>query len=119
EFQQALTTFQEALKFQEGAGDETRIRIAKWTVARCLRSLARYEEALAIQRELVAFPEQGYVSEEMGELLLATGRAEEAQPHFMKAHQLLSQDVWLKANEGKRLERLKQLSEEAFRVKKS
>jgi tetratricopeptide (TPR) repeat protein len=110
-FQEALTTFQDALKYQEGTGNETRIRIAKWTVARCLRSLARYDEALAIQRELVKFPEQGYVSEEMGELLLVTGHAEEARPYFKKAYELLSQDIWLKANEGKRLERLKQLSE--------
>jgi len=110
QFQEALKTFEDALKFQEGARNVTRIRIAKWAVARCLRSLARYDEALAIQRELVKFPEQGYVSEEIGELLLVTGRAEEARPYFKKAYELLSQDIWLKANEGKRLERLKQLS---------
>jgi tetratricopeptide (TPR) repeat protein len=116
QLEKALTTFQEALTFQEGAGQEegargkARLRIAKWAVARCLRSLQRYEEALAIQRELVPFPEQGYVSEEMGELLLVTGRAEEARPYFKRAHELLSRDVWLKANESKRLERLKELS---------
>jgi tetratricopeptide (TPR) repeat protein len=110
EFEKALTTFQEALTFQEGVGDETRLRIARWAVARCLRSLTRYEEALAIQRELVTFPEQGFVSEEIGELLLVTGRAEEARPFFKNAYELLSRDVWLKANESQRLERLKQLS---------
>ena len=111
QFEKALATFQEARTFQEETKNETRIRIAQWAVARCLRSLTRYEEALAIQRELVTFPEQGYASEEMGELLLVTGHADESRPYFKRAYELLSQDIWLKANESQRLERLKQLSE--------
>ncbi len=50
--------------------------------------------------------EDGYVSEELGECLLALGRADEARPHFQRAYTLLSQDIWLAANEPDRLARL-------------
>lgn len=108
-YDRALDMFQRALDFHVNAGNEQRIRIARWSVARCLRSLERYDEALAIQTELTKWPEQGYVSEELGELLLATGRAEESKAHFKKAFELLSKDIWLKANENDRLDRLQRL----------
>ena len=74
DFNTALTTFESALDFQKKAADPLRIRIARWTVARCLRALKRYDEAFAIQSDLIQYPEQGYVSEELGELLLVLGR---------------------------------------------
>src|SRR5262249_54985169 len=90
DFQSALTTFQSALAFPERAGDAVRIRVARWTVARCLRALEKYDEALAIQRDLIQYPEQGFVSEELGELLLVLGRSDEARPHFKNAYALLA-----------------------------
>jgi tetratricopeptide (TPR) repeat protein len=70
DFSTALTTFESALDFQKTVGDPIRIRIARWTVARSLRALKRYDEAFAIQNDLIQYPEQGYVSEKLGELHL-------------------------------------------------
>jgi len=111
EYEKALDKFKAALAYRESVGGEVRIRIGRWAVARCLRSLKRYDEALAIQLDLIQFPEQGYVSEELGELLLAVGRVEEAKPHFAKAYEMLSPDPFLKVHQAERLERLKVLSE--------
>jgi len=105
-YPEALQRFEEAVSFQETYGAPQRIRIARWAVARCLRSLHRYQEALALLEVLITFPEAGYVSEEMGEDLLALGKPEEAKPHFRRAYEMLSQDDYLRSQEGKRLERL-------------
>ncbi len=92
---------------EKPADHAERYRIAKWAVARCLRSLGRYEEALAIQLTL---GEDGYVFEELGENYLALGRADEAGPAFREAHKLLSQDSWLAENEPQRLARMAELA---------
>lgn len=110
----ALGLFQKALAERERAGDKGRIQVARWCVARALRSLDRIEEALAIQRSLleehrVAGSEDGFVQEEIAECLLALGRAEEAGPHFTAAHEMLSKDPWLTRDEPERLERLRRL----------
>lgn len=109
EHTRALALFEEALAFRQEQGKPEPLRIARWSVARCLRSLGRLDEALAIQRELAEGPEDGYVSEELAELLLALNRPGEAAAHFAKAHALLSQDEWLAENETERLARLKEL----------
>lgn len=111
DYSKALKTFKEAESFQETNGNPVALRISKWAVARCLRSLKKYAEAIAILEELVKFPEEGYVSEELGEDLLALGRGDEAKPHFKKAYDLLSKDAYLVEHEAARLERLKDLSE--------
>lgn len=110
-FSRALELFQDALAFREEKGDEGSIRIAKWSVGRCLRSLGRLEEALNIQLDLARSGEEdGYVSEELGECLLALGRAEEARPHFATAYNVLAIDSWLAENEPDRISRLRQLA---------
>lgn len=117
--EQALALWEKALAWHRankpgGQGED----IARWTVARCLRTLGRFEEALAAQQALkadmalVSKPEDGYVSEEMGENLLALGLKAEARPHFARAHALLSQDDWFVRNEAKRLARLAELGRE-------
>jgi tetratricopeptide (TPR) repeat protein len=109
--EEALARWRRALEFREEQGDAELIRIGRWTVARGLRSLGRYDEALAIQRELAAAGgSDGYVDEELGELLLALGRPGEAGPHFARAHEALSADAWLVANEPDRLKRLADLA---------
>ena len=71
---EALDVFQQAQAERERLGDASRTNIARWCVARCLRSLGRFEEALAIQRELkVLEPEDQYVDEEISELEKALG----------------------------------------------
>jgi tetratricopeptide (TPR) repeat protein len=110
---EALDLFERALADREKHGHAEPLRIARWTVARGLRSVGRHEEALAIQRGLATDgPEDGYVEEELGELLLATGHADEARPHFTRAHQLLSGDAYLSAEEPERLARLAELGAE-------
>jgi tetratricopeptide (TPR) repeat protein len=114
-YEQALEMFEAALSYRREQGDAEEIHIARWCVAKCLRSLGRVEEALAIQRELEAnrehATEPGYTWEEIGECLLALGRGEEAPPYFGKAYERLSQDPWLKEHESERLERLRRLAE--------
>lgn len=51
-FGEALAHFEMALKERERRNQLNEIRIAKWAVARCLRSMGRRDEALAIQRAL-------------------------------------------------------------------
>ena len=114
-FDDALATFQKALVFRVEQGTRDNIMIARWCIARCLRSLGRLDEALQIQEELAASRElhnepDGFVQEELGEIFLAQGKGDEAAKHFASAHEQLSQDAWLVANEPKRLERLKELS---------
>ncbi|MEK7783952.1 MAG: tetratricopeptide repeat protein [Chloroflexota bacterium] len=113
-YQKAFDLFERALRWREAQGRLPQIRIAKWCVARALRSLGRLEEALAAQQALLAEHENaggkdGYVYEELGECLLALNRQEEARPYFALAYDELSKDPWLADNEPARLERLKQL----------
>ena len=113
-FEKALEIFEKALAWRAARNQPVETRIAKWAVARALRSLGRVEEAFARQTELLAEHERaqstdGYVNEELGECLLALGRAAEAAPQFRRAWELLSKDDWLAANEAARLERLKTL----------
>ncbi len=110
-FEEALKTFQKALEWQEQNGKPKTIQIAKWSIARTLRSLKRYQESLQIQQQLLEEDStDGYIYEELGECLLALNQADQAKPYFTKAHELLSQDSWLVKNESSRLERLKTLS---------
>jgi len=51
-YPEALSLFEEALREWTARGKPQQIRIAKWSVARCLRSLGRFQEALAAQQAL-------------------------------------------------------------------
>lgn len=110
----ALDLFRKALAAREAEGKKGLIRIAHWCIARALRSLGRTGEALAIQRRLLAEFEadgssDGYVHEELAELLLAEGAEAEAAPHFAAAWKMLSEDAWLRRDEPERLERMRRL----------
>ena len=116
DYETALEIFQKGEAWQKSKGRVNQTRIAKWTVARTLRSMNRVEEAFSHQMELkkefeAAHEPDGYVLEEIGECLLALNRPEEAQSYFAEAYTLLSQDSWLAAQEPQRLERLRQLGE--------
>lgn len=113
-YETALSYFQKALEWQEKTENLENIKIAKWCIGRTLRSLGRVEEALALQKNLLAEIEasggnDGFTNEEVGECLRLLNKAEEARPYFAKAYQLLSQDTWLVAEEPERLERLEKL----------
>jgi tetratricopeptide (TPR) repeat protein len=111
DFAIALDTFKKGWDWRVSRGQPKETLVARWCVARTLRSLGRYDEALAMQRELLAAHEasgghDGYVYEEMGECLLVQGLGAEARPWFAKAYETLSKDPWLAANEKERLDRL-------------
>lgn len=52
ELEPALEQFQLALTTYQAAGTTSQIHRARWAVARCLRSLGRYAEAMEIQQQL-------------------------------------------------------------------
>jgi tetratricopeptide (TPR) repeat protein len=113
QFEDALGIFHKALNYRQKQGKADTIRIARWCIGRTLRSLHRIDEALAIQRQLLAEHETSngeaaYVYEELGECLHLQDN-KEAAPFFARAYALLSKDEWLSQNEPQRLERLKQL----------
>jgi tetratricopeptide (TPR) repeat protein len=114
EYEQALEYFRKALPAWEARGDAGAIRAAKWSIARTLRLLGRYEEALSIQRALLIELEgeravDGFVFEELAELALARGDAGAARPWFAKAYAALSKDPGFRADEPARLERMREL----------
>jgi tetratricopeptide (TPR) repeat protein len=114
EFAEAHELFVQALAARKEVGAKETIQVARWCVARALRSLDRIEEALALQHGLLTEGSaegapDGFVHEEIAECLLSLGRAKEAAPHFAAAYALLSKDPWLSRDEPDRLERLKRL----------
>jgi len=111
-FDQALALFEQAEAEWIARGKPEQIRIAKWAVARCLRSLGRCDEALLLQRALEAEhlamdSADGYVFEEIAENLAALGKMDEARPYFEKAFEELRKDEWFMKNEAARLANLK------------
>ena len=111
----ALDCWQQALAAREAAHDVSRTRVARWTVARGLRSLGRLDEAWAIQRALAdelqaADAPDGYVFEELAEIALARGDRAAARPWAAKAIARLRDDPDLQANDAARLARLADLA---------
>lgn len=114
DYSTALAYFDKALPAWEARGGERNVVFARWAIARAYRSLGRYDEALAIQRQLAAEcaamnAPHGYVYEELGELLLAKGDTTAARPNFARAYELLASDAGLPAEEAQRLSRLRRL----------
>jgi tetratricopeptide (TPR) repeat protein len=110
-FEEALAMFRLALDERQRQGKPGQVLIARWCVARALRSVGRVEEALAGQRQLLAEhaaagTSDGFVHEEIGECLLLLGRAGEAGPHFAAAHGALSLDDLFAKAQPERLARL-------------
>jgi len=114
DFDTALKYFQQALDHRREQDKAEETRMAQWCVARCLRSLGKVDEALAIQRELeketagIKNPD-GYIPEEIAECLYTLGQKDEAKLYFHRAYELLSKDPWLSKNEPKRIARLRDL----------
>ena len=113
-YEEALALFERALAARLELGEPSSIRVARWCVARTLRSLGRLEDALAAQldleREIADMPDvasDGFVFEEIAECLLALDRGDEARPWFSRAHDELAKDPWFVEAEPARLERLR------------
>ncbi|HRK59655.1 MAG TPA: hypothetical protein PLI74_08435 [Candidatus Kapabacteria bacterium] len=115
-YQKAYTIFQKSKAWYAERNLLNEEFIAEWSLARTLRAQGHLQEALQAQltllenRQAANFPEDGYISEELGEILLSMGREQEATPHFAHAFDLLRHDIWLQQNEDKRLKRLELLS---------
>jgi tetratricopeptide (TPR) repeat protein len=111
----ALDLFQRALAARREMGDARDIREARWSVARSLRANGRLDDALkeqvALEKENAKAGEpDGYVFEELGEILYAQGKKDEAKPWFAKAYTELNKDPYLRYDQPDRLKRLKDLS---------
>ncbi len=118
EYSQALTYFEKAREESRLGSDRDTQRIASWSVARALRSLGRYDDALVIQHQLeseltAANEVDGYVFEEIAENLQRLGRWRDASRYFRRAHVELAKDQALSHDEPERLERLARLGGEA------
>ena len=114
DYEKALQLFEDAVEFRKEQGNPETIRIAKWCVGRCLRSMGRNEEALAIMQTLAKEAEEtgendGYTQEELGELMLLKGEEAQAQAHFASAYAQLSEDPWMMEHEAERMARMKEL----------
>ncbi|MCK4981209.1 MAG: tetratricopeptide repeat protein, partial [Candidatus Delongbacteria bacterium] len=116
EYDLALSYFQKGYNWRMEVRDERGARFAKWTVARCLRSLGKNDEALKLQKEILVefeeknLPNDGYVFEELAELYLLKGDKEQAKKNFKLAYEELSKDEWLLKNATERLKRLQKLA---------
>lgn len=117
QYDRALDAHRKCRSWYEEQAPGTRgARIAKWSVAKQLRHLGRVEEALAMQREVLATCEElgeqdGFVYEELGECLLAQGKPDEATPWFEKAHARLRDIAWVREQQPERWARLARLAE--------
>ena len=114
EYDKALAMFRKDFVFRVESKDDSGARIAKWSIARTLRSLDRIEEALDMQRDLALELEQigqvdGFVHEELGELLLKIGQRNPSKEQFGRAYDALSQDANFVANNSARLGRIRRL----------
>jgi tetratricopeptide (TPR) repeat protein len=110
-YEAALLAFREAETAWHATGRQPQGRIATWSVARCLRSLNRYEEALQLQQRLeqewqAAGSADGYVFEEIAENLEALGRREEATAYFRRAESELGKDPQFARDNPARLARI-------------
>lgn len=115
-YDEALALFEKDIALRTDMGGVEQARIARYSKGRVLRALARLDEAEAIQRanldeiERLQAAADGFVHEEMGELLLARNDEAGARQHLSRAFDLLSADRWISANEPGRLERLRVLA---------
>jgi tetratricopeptide (TPR) repeat protein len=110
---QAMETFRKGLAWSTERKRPSQVRMFRWFVGRTLRAQGKFDEALAIQKELEKEYEgigetDGYVHEEIAECLAGLEKADEAKPYFKKAYDLLSKDPDV-ASDAKRLERLRTL----------
>jgi len=116
---EALPAFREAEAAWHATGRQPQGRIATWSVARCLRSLQRYEEALQLQQRLeqewqAAGSADGYVFEEIAENLEALGRFAEATAYFRRAEGELGKDPQFARDNPARLARIMALGRRSF-----
>jgi len=116
-YDKAMELFEKNVEWHTENNKVKEMIIAKWCVARTLRSMNKIDEALKSQQDVLeealqkGITDNGYTYEELGECFLLKGNKEEAAKNFRVAYDELSQDTWLAEYEKERLERIKELSE--------
>jgi tetratricopeptide (TPR) repeat protein len=120
DYAEALDVWQQALAAREAAQDVAGARIARWTVARGLRSLGRLDEAWSMQHALAdefasMNAPDGYVFEELAEIAMLRHDRETARGWAEKAYNLLREDPDMRANNADRLARLAELAKRQAR----
>lgn len=101
-YDEALTTFQQALAWFSEHGSTQSIHQAHYAVARTLRSLARHQEAmdrlqLVLAEQAKAETDSGFIHEELAENWLALDQPDKAQVHFAHVYDLLKDVDWIDA----------------------
>jgi len=109
-----LDAFQKMAQLDIDKGEEPELYNLK-DQSRMLRCLGHLDDAAAVVQQALdrlarQQKEDGWISEEHGEILLAQGKPDAARPHFAVALKLLSEDPWVVKNDPAKLERLKKLS---------
>ena len=114
DYDRALVVFERAVERRRESGQPRELRVARYCVAKTLRMQGKLDEAMRINREIINEAEaanqpDGYFHEELAECLYASGKTDEAKPHFRRAYEELSKEKWLAEHEAGRLERMKRL----------
>jgi tetratricopeptide (TPR) repeat protein len=113
DYTNAYTYFQKLADLQKERTGEADVYTLK-DVAKSLRLGGKAQEAVEIMQpiQLKLEHDDGWISEELAEDLYALGRRSEAKPHFKKAYELLSVDDYCLKYEPKKVEHLKEMSEQ-------
>jgi len=106
-FSEAVEWFGKAVIEREKYGNTSAIHIAKWCLGRGYRAAGDLDKAFELQTKLAEEGADGYVYEELGEILLAQGKTEEAKPHFRRAVEQLEAEL---GAESDKILRMRQLS---------
>jgi len=111
-YAEALPIFEQALTEWRARSRPSQIRFARWSVARCLRSLGRFPEALTMQLALEREDAErkgadGDVLEEIAELYESLGQMAEAGAYFARAASVLSEGADPASREPERIARLR------------
>ena len=107
EYDKAIDLFQKCLFWNIDKNRVGAVRIANYSMAKCYRMQGKNDKALTILEEIEAGEPDGYIHEELAENYLVLKDMEQAKENFQLAYDLLSEDIWLKANEGERIARWK------------
>jgi len=114
QYEKSLEIFQKALQNFKARGPSRGAFVAQWAIGKTLRALGKTEEALSVQKALLAElgiggVRDGRLYEELAECLQTLHRTTEAQLYFELAYRELSNEEWVKDNQSLKLKRLKDL----------
>jgi tetratricopeptide (TPR) repeat protein len=114
EYAKGLQAFQNMAQLDIDKGNEPELYTLK-DQSRMLRALGRLDDAMVVLQQALdrlarEKKEDGWISEEHGEILLAQGKPDAARAHFAIAYKHFSKDPWVVKNEPAKIEHLRKLS---------